>query len=58
MVISLSKRIYNKNFIFQEEALFKYPITTYPDVEEITSSLDPFMRLFNVVLKWQRAEKK
>ncbi|PVD24358.1 hypothetical protein C0Q70_14839 [Pomacea canaliculata] len=45
-------------WINKEEALFKYPITTYPDVEEITSSLDPFMRLFNVVLKWQRAEKK
>nr|KAG5708500.1 hypothetical protein BaRGS_026227 [Batillaria attramentaria] len=44
--------------IAEEEALFKYPISVYPDVEEITSSLDPFLRLFNVVLKWQRAEKK
>lgn len=45
-------------WINKEEALFKYPISVYPDVDEITTSLDPFLRLFNVVLKWQRAEKK
>ncbi|ESP01004.1 hypothetical protein LOTGIDRAFT_225521 [Lottia gigantea] len=45
-------------WINKEEALFKYPVTTYPDVDEISTSLDPFNRLFNVVLKWQKAEKK
>ncbi|XP_071083415.1 dynein axonemal heavy chain 12-like isoform X1 [Haliotis cracherodii] len=45
-------------WINKEEVLFKYPVTTYPDVDEISSSLDPFQRLFNVVLKWQRAEKR
>ena len=53
--------IYIYIYIFpylQEEALYKYPITTYPDVDDITSALDPFLRLFNVVLKWQKAEKR
>jgi dynein heavy chain len=45
-------------FYKQEEALYKYPITTYPDVDEITHAVDPFQRLFNVVLRWQKAEKK
>ncbi|XP_064606960.1 dynein axonemal heavy chain 12-like isoform X2 [Liolophura sinensis] len=45
-------------WINKEEVLFKYPLSTYPDVDEISSSVDPFYRLFNVVLKWQRAEKK
>ncbi|XP_041350374.1 dynein heavy chain 12, axonemal-like isoform X3 [Gigantopelta aegis] len=48
----------NISWINKEEALYKYPITTYPDVDDITSSLDPFQRLFNVVLKWQKAEKR
>ena len=43
---------------YQEEVLFNYPVSTYPDVDVISSQLGPFLRLFNVVLKWQRAEKK
>ncbi len=42
----------------KEERLFKYPITTYPEVDEVTGAVEPFMRLFQVVFKWQRAEKK
>ncbi|KAL5014779.1 hypothetical protein ScPMuIL_009049 [Solemya velum] len=45
-------------WINKEELLYKYPVSQFPDVEEITSSVDPFMRLFTVVLKWQKAEKK
>lgn len=45
-------------WINKEEALYKYPITTYPDVNDITVAVDPFQRLFNVVLRWQKAEKK
>ncbi|XP_059163826.1 dynein axonemal heavy chain 12-like isoform X1 [Physella acuta] len=46
------------NWINKEEQLYKYPISTYPDIEDISSSLDPFLRLFTVISKWQRAEKK
>ncbi|GAB1601341.1 dynein heavy chain 12, axonemal-like isoform X2 [Argonauta hians] len=45
-------------WINKEEQLYKYPLTFYPDIEEITSTLDPFVRLFTVIVKWQKAEKK
>uniref|UniRef100_A0A2C9M9T7 Uncharacterized protein n=1 Tax=Biomphalaria glabrata TaxID=6526 RepID=A0A2C9M9T7_BIOGL len=46
------------SWINKEEQLYKYPVSVYPDVEDISSSLEPFLRLFNVVLKWQKAEKR
>ena len=33
-------------------------MTNFPEVDEINVAIDPFMRLFQVVFKWQRAEKK
>lgn len=42
----------------QEEVLYKYPLTHYPDIDEITTLLDPFVRLFTVIVKWQKAERK
>jgi hypothetical protein len=30
----------------------------YPQLDVIKVNLDPFSRLFNTVLKWQRSEKK
>ena len=45
-------------WVNKEEALYKYPVSKFSEVGEITSSIDPFMRLFQVVFKWQRAEKK
>ncbi|CAH1783738.1 unnamed protein product, partial [Owenia fusiformis] len=45
-------------WVNKEELLYKYPVSVYPDVEEITLAVEPFTKLFNVVLKWQRAEKK
>ncbi|CAB3982986.1 dynein heavy chain 12, axonemal-like, partial [Paramuricea clavata] len=45
-------------FINEEEDLFKWEQTTYPQLDVIQQSIDPFMKLFSTVLKWQRAEKK
>ncbi|XP_013387188.1 dynein heavy chain 12, axonemal, partial [Lingula anatina] len=45
-------------WVNKEEVLYKYPISTYPDVDEIKVAIDPFQRLFNIVLKWQKANKK
>ncbi|ELU12017.1 hypothetical protein CAPTEDRAFT_196412 [Capitella teleta] len=45
-------------WIKKEEKLYKYPISNFTEPDEITTSLDPFMRLFQVVFKWQRAERK
>lgn len=45
-------------WIHHEEALYKYPLTEFHEVDDIASSLDIFHRLFLVVSKWQRGEKK
>ncbi|XP_064633435.1 dynein axonemal heavy chain 12-like isoform X2 [Lineus longissimus] len=46
------------SWINKEEVLYKYPIGNFPEVEQITSAVEPFQRLFLVVVKWQKAEKK
>ncbi len=45
-------------WVNKEELLFKVPVSQFPEVEEISSAIDPFMRLFQVVFRWQRAERK
>ena len=45
-------------WIHREEQLYKQPLTEFPEVEEISALLDLFHRLFLVVSKWQKAEKK
>uniref|UniRef100_T1IWC0 AAA+ ATPase domain-containing protein n=1 Tax=Strigamia maritima TaxID=126957 RepID=T1IWC0_STRMM len=40
-----------------EEALFKIPPTTFPELDNLFCILDPFSKLFNLIMKWQRAEK-
>lgn len=42
----------------QEEELFKYDLSTYPDIERIHTALEPYQKLFNLALRWQKAEKK
>ncbi|XP_076341451.1 dynein axonemal heavy chain 12-like [Tachypleus tridentatus] len=45
-------------WINQEEVLFKFPVTSYPDFDTINDALDPYSTLFSLVLKWQKSEKK
>ncbi|XP_020624937.1 dynein heavy chain 12, axonemal-like [Orbicella faveolata] len=45
-------------FINEEEELFKWEQTTYPEVEAITKAIEPYQKLFTTIVKWQRAEKK
>jgi len=54
----LSEVVTQIQWIHREETLYKRPMTEYPDVEDIGSSLDIFYRLFHVVSRWQKAEKK
>ena len=42
----------------QEEDLFKWEQTTYPDVDYINVAIEPYQKLFSAVVKWQRSEKK
>ncbi|XP_070559445.1 dynein axonemal heavy chain 12-like isoform X2 [Ptychodera flava] len=44
--------------INKEEALYKWDKTNYPEVDEITVGIEPYQKLFGMVVKWQRAEKK
>lgn len=59
---NVSKRINDANrlieWIQNEELQFKLPKSEFPLVDTIKSQLDPYSRLFNTVLKWQRNEKK
>ena len=43
---------------FQEEELFKWTPTTYPELESLHSSLEPYQRLFTTILRWQKTEKR
>ena len=45
-------------WINKEEVLYKFQITQFPEVDEISTTIDPFMKLFQIVSKWQRSEKK
>lgn len=44
--------------INKEEELFNWTPTTYPQLETIQKSLEPYQKLFTSIFKWQRAEKK
>ena len=42
----------------QEEELFKWDLTTYPEIDFVTVYIEPYQKLFSAVAKWQRSEKK
>ncbi|XP_055503511.1 dynein axonemal heavy chain 12 [Leucoraja erinacea] len=45
-------------YINSEEVLYKWDLTTYPLADIIKVNTEPFQKLFALVLKWQRSEKK
>ncbi|XP_076022383.1 dynein axonemal heavy chain 12 [Genypterus blacodes] len=44
--------------INKEETLFNVEQTCYPEVEVIKESIEPYQKLFGLVLKWQRTETR
>lgn len=42
----------------QEETMYKVPLSTFPEVEQIKTEVEPFLKLFQTVLKFQKADKK
>jgi len=54
----LSEVVEQIQWIHREQSLYKLPLTEYGDVEDIGGSLDLFYRLFYVIGRWQKAEKK
>ncbi|XP_056445731.1 dynein axonemal heavy chain 12 isoform X2 [Gadus chalcogrammus] len=45
-------------FINKEEALYKWEVTSYPELEAIKENVEPYQALFGLVQKWQRSEKR
>ncbi|XP_065142099.1 dynein axonemal heavy chain 12-like [Paramisgurnus dabryanus] len=45
-------------FINKEEELYKWDKTAYPELEVMKETIEPYQKLFNVVLKWQRTKKR
>nr|XP_025044359.1 dynein heavy chain 12, axonemal isoform X2 [Pelodiscus sinensis] len=45
-------------FINKEEDLFKWELTEYPVLESLKTNIEPYQKLFVLILKWQRTEKR
>ncbi|KAM8930418.1 dynein axonemal heavy chain 12 [Pelodytes ibericus] len=45
-------------FINKEEALYKWDLTTYPHLDALKANIEPYQKIFAVIAKWQRTEKK
>ncbi|XP_055788183.1 dynein axonemal heavy chain 12 isoform X2 [Salvelinus fontinalis] len=46
------------DFINKEETLYKWDLSSYPVVEVIKESIEPYQKLFGLVLKWQSTKKR
>ncbi|KAG5839016.1 hypothetical protein ANANG_G00229870 [Anguilla anguilla] len=45
-------------FINKEETLYEWDLTAYPVLETIKESMEPYHKLFGLILKWQKTEKR
>ncbi|XP_037071094.1 dynein heavy chain 12, axonemal-like [Pollicipes pollicipes] len=45
-------------WINEQEALFKFPQSTYPEIHQLQTSIDPFANLFTTTMRWQKTLKK
>ncbi|XP_030888189.1 dynein heavy chain 12, axonemal [Leptonychotes weddellii] len=61
-VRQLQKRIQESEeaaqFINKEEELFKWELTKYPELDKLKVNIEPYQKFFNLVLRWQRTEKR
>lgn len=46
------------DIINQEEDFYNLENTTYPEIDELKELIDPYQKLFNLVLNWQRTESR
>ncbi|XP_010215324.1 PREDICTED: dynein heavy chain 12, axonemal [Tinamus guttatus] len=58
----LQKRIQEADetvtFINKEEILFKWKLTDFPLLDSVKVEIEPYQKLFGLILKWQRTEKR
>lgn len=45
-------------FINKEETLYNWDLTVYPAVGLLKENIEPYQKLFELVLKWQCKEKR
>uniref|UniRef100_A0A8B9Q220 Dynein axonemal heavy chain 12 n=1 Tax=Apteryx owenii TaxID=8824 RepID=A0A8B9Q220_APTOW len=45
-------------FINKEETLFKRKLTEFPLLSHVKVEIEPYQKLFGLILKWQRTEKR
>ncbi|XP_073521940.1 dynein axonemal heavy chain 12-like [Phyllobates terribilis] len=45
-------------YINKEEALYKWDLTTYPQLDSSKVNIEPYQKLFALIYKWQKTEKK
>ena len=38
--------------------MYKYPVSTFPELDAVKNEVDPFFKLFQNVMKFQKSEKK
>lgn len=46
------------DIINQEEDFYNLENTSYPEIDELREIIDPYQKLFNLVLNWQRTESR
>uniref|UniRef100_A0A8C6ZHR7 Dynein heavy chain linker domain-containing protein n=1 Tax=Nothoprocta perdicaria TaxID=30464 RepID=A0A8C6ZHR7_NOTPE len=58
----LQKRIQEADetvtFINKEEILFKWKLSDFPLLDSVKVEIEPYQKLFGLILKWQRTEKR
>ena len=45
-------------WINQEEVQLKYPITSFPEMNEISNYIDPYIRLYDNISNWRKCMKR
>ncbi|XP_053325574.1 dynein axonemal heavy chain 12 [Spea bombifrons] len=45
-------------FINKEEALYKWDLTSYPELDFLKVNIEPYQKIFGLIYKWQRTEKR
>ncbi|XP_021930622.1 dynein heavy chain 12, axonemal isoform X3 [Zootermopsis nevadensis] len=57
VIYDLQKLDETIEWINKEEGLFQFPVSTYPELDELKSIICPFGELIFLVYKWQRTQK-
>lgn len=46
------------DIINEEEDFYNMENTSYPEIDELREIIDPYQKLFNLVLNWRRTESR